>query len=115
MPTQTWNPDAYQHNAGFVAVLGEPVLQLLAAKPGERILDLGCGDGVLTQRLQELGCDVVGVDSSAAQIAAAQARGLSARVLSGEALDYASAFDAVFSNAALHWPKPSSTHRAQAT
>ena len=103
MTAQTWDPHAYQHNAGFVAVLGEPVLQLLAAKPGERILDLGCGDGVLTERLQQAGCQVVGVDSSAPQITAAQARGLSARVLSGEALDYTSEFDAVFSNAALHW------------
>lgn len=103
MPPQVWDPQAYQHNAGFVAVLGEPVLQLLAAKAGERVLDLGCGDGVLTERLSRMGSEVVGVDSSAEQIAAAQARGLDARVLSGEALDYHAEFDAVFSNAALHW------------
>jgi trans-aconitate methyltransferase len=103
MGEQTWDPQSYRHNAGFVAALGEPVLQLLAAKPGERVLDLGCGDGVLTARLQALGCDVVGVDSSPEQVAAASARGLRARVLSGDALDYTHAFDAVFSNAALHW------------
>jgi SAM-dependent methyltransferase len=103
MREQVWDPKAYQHNAGFVAVLGEPVLRLLAAKPGEHVLDLGCGDGVLTARLLQAGCQVLGVDTSAEQIAAAQARGLPARVQSGEALDYVAGFDAVFSNAALHW------------
>ena len=102
MSAQIWDPESYQHNASFVPALGEPVLQLLAAKVGERVLDLGCGDGVLTARLLEAGCDVLGVDSSAEQVAGAQARGVEARVLSGDALDFTAEFDAVFSNAALH-------------
>src|SRR5947207_5339569 len=102
---QTWDPVTYARNARFVSDLGSPVVELLAPRPGERILDLGCGDGVLTRKLADLGCDVVGVDSSAPQIAAARALGLDARVLDGRALDFGPEFDAVFSNAVLHWMK----------
>lgn len=100
---QTWNPEVYARNARFVSDLGQPVLELLAPQPGERILDLGCGDGALTRKLVDLGCDVVGVDSSAPQIEAARALGLDARVVDGHALEFDHEFDAVFSNAALHW------------
>jgi SAM-dependent methyltransferase len=100
---QTWDPDRYARNARFVADLGAPVVDLLAPRAGERILDLGCGDGVLTAKLAALGCDVIGVDASAQQIDAARKLGLDARVMNGEALDFDNEFDAVFSNAALHW------------
>jgi SAM-dependent methyltransferase len=75
----------------------------LAPVAGERILDLGCGDGALTAKLQELGCTVVGVDSGEDMVRAAKARGVDARIMDGHALSFASEFDAVFSNAALHW------------
>jgi trans-aconitate methyltransferase len=78
---------------------------LLSPQPKERILDLGCGDGALTIKLVELGCTLVGVDSSAAMVEAAKALGLEAHVLDGQSLRYADEFDAVFSNAALHWMK----------
>ena len=103
MSRQTWDPERYARNARFVADLGEPVVALLAPQAGERILDLGCGDGALTEKLVGLGCAVVGVDGSREQISAARARGLDAHVMDGEALDFEDAFDAVFSNAALHW------------
>jgi len=103
MTTQTWSPDVYARNARFVADLGQPVVELLAPRPGERILDLGCGDGVLTRRLADLGCDVLGVDASAPLIEAARALGLDVRVMDGHALDFHGELDAVFSNAALHW------------
>lgn len=100
---QSWDPRNYDRNARFVSDLGAPVLELLAPRAGERILDLGCGDGVLTRKIAELGCDVIGIDSSAEQIAAARALGLNARVGDGERIAFDREFDAVFSNAALHW------------
>src|SRR5262245_46360673 len=102
---QTWDPVNYARHARFVSDLGSPVVELLAPKPGERILDLGCGDGVLTKKLSDSGCQIVAVDSSAAQIEAARNLGLDAHVISGEALPYHDEFDAVFSNAVLHWIK----------
>ena len=105
MTGQSWDPDLYARNARFVSDFGMPVVALLDPRPGERILDLGCGDGVLTEKLAALGCEVVGADASPAQVEAARTRGLDARVLDGEALPFEAEFDAVFSNAALHWMK----------
>jgi len=102
---QTWDPARYARNARFVSELGMPVVELLAPRPGERILDLGCGDGALTLKLVEMGCEVVGVDGSAAQVEAASKLGLDARVMNAESLGFDAEFDAVFSNAALHWMK----------
>lgn len=104
--TQTWNPAGYAHHAGFVPDLGTPLLALLAPAEGEHVLDLGCGDGALTERMVEMGCTVVGVDASAAMVEAARARGLEARIADGRDLPFEGEFDAVFSNAALHWMKP---------
>jgi SAM-dependent methyltransferase len=101
--TSRWEPDDYAKNAAFVPALGAPVLALLDPQPGEHILDLGCGDGVLTEKLVEAGTTVVGVDSSETMIDAAKARGLDAHVLDGQSLRFDAEFDAVFSNAALHW------------
>ena len=81
------------------------VVEWLAPQPGDRILDLGCGDGVLTLKLRDLGCDVVGVDSSPEFIDSARSLGLDARLLDGQELPFEGEFDAVFSNAALHWMK----------
>jgi len=100
---QSWDPETYQRNAGFVSELGTPLIARLDPRPGERILDLGCGDGVLTERLAESGAEVVGVDASREQVEAARQRGLDARVMDGRALTFKQEFDAVFSNAALHW------------
>jgi trans-aconitate methyltransferase len=100
---QSWDPDRYARNARFVSDLGMPVVELLAAQPGERILDLGCGDGALTAKLAAMGCEVVGVDASEPQIRGARALGLDAHVMDGHRLTFSNEFDAVFSNAALHW------------
>lgn len=79
------------------------IVDLLAPGPAENILDLGCGDGALTVTLVAAGARVIGVDSSEEMVAAARARGHDARVLDGTALTFVEEFDAVFSNAALHW------------
>jgi trans-aconitate methyltransferase len=102
-PTSSWSPKAYAKNAAFVPELGKAVVELLAPKPGERILDLGCGDGVLTEALVAAGAEVVGVDASPEMVDAARQRGLDARIMDGQALTFGGEFDAVFSNAALHW------------
>jgi trans-aconitate methyltransferase len=105
MSPQTWNPEQYQKHTGFVAALGAPLVQRLAPRKGERVLDLGCGDGTLTLELVRAGCHVIAIDSSPEQVAAARARGLDARVLRAEALPFEGEFDAIFSNATLHWIK----------
>ena len=102
-PANRWNPADYAANAAFVPALGAPVLALLDPQPGERILDVGCGDGVLTEKIVAAGATVVGVDASAEMIEAAKAKGLDARVADGQALTFDAEFDAAFTNAALHW------------
>jgi len=102
---QTWDPDAYAKNARFVTDLGEEVLELLDARAGERILDLGCGDGVLTRRIVDRGCTVVGIDSSREFVRSARLLGLEVKEMDASAMDFVREFDAVFSNAALHWIK----------
>jgi SAM-dependent methyltransferase len=104
---QRWDPAQYDKSARYVSDLGLPVVDLLAPQPGERILDLGCGDGVLSMKLVELGCTVVGVDSSLEMVNAARSLGLDARQIDAADLPFTDEFDAVFSNAALHWmPNP---------
>ena len=100
-----WSPADYARNAAFVPRLGDAVLQLLDPRPGERILDVGCGDGALTERIGAAGAKVIGLDSSPEMVEAARARGIDAFVADAEAMDLArfGQFDAVFSNAALHW------------
>jgi SAM-dependent methyltransferase len=98
-----WDADRYVDEAAFVPTHGVPVVDVLAPQPGERILDLGCGDGGLTVRIAASGATVVGVDSSAEMVSVARQRGLDARVIDGQRLPFDAEFDAVFTNAALHW------------
>ncbi len=100
--TTTWDPATYARDARFVADLGQPLLQLLAPKSGEIIMDLGCGDGALTETIAQA-VTVVGTDASFAQARAAKERGLSIVVVDGHQLCFKRRFDAVFTNAALHW------------
>lgn len=100
---QVWGAEKYARNARFVSDLGNEVLNWLEPRPGERILDLGCGDGALTGKIAAAGADVLGADNSEPLLAAARARGLQVEFRDGQALDYCAEFDAVFSNAALHW------------
>src|SRR5579884_525981 len=103
---QHWSAARYAATAHFVPAYGAPVVELLAPQPGERILDLGCGDGVLTEKIAAAGAVVIAVDAAPDMVAAARARGLDARVVPGQSLAFEREFDAVFSNAALHWMRP---------
>lgn len=109
MSKQTWNAEGYAKNARFVTELGAPVLGLLDPQPGERILDVGCGDGVLTKKIADLGCAVVGVDSSPEFVTSARKLGLEVLEQDAAQMEFNHCFDAVFSNAALHWMKDADT------
>ena len=78
-------------------------LDLLDPKPGERILDVGCGDGALSLKIIDRGAEVVGIDSSPELVAAARAAGVYAELLDAADMTIDRQFDAAFSNAALHW------------
>ena len=101
--SQSWSAEMYDHNVRFVSDLGGAVFDWLAPQAGERVLDLGCGDGALTVRIAEAGASVFGVDASNSFVDAARKRGLDAQLGDGQKLDFDAEFDAVFSNAALHW------------
>jgi trans-aconitate methyltransferase len=101
----SWDPHAYAKNARFVADLGQPLLEMLAPKPTELIMDLGCGDGALTEKIAASGASVIGTDTSIAQARAARDRGLCVVVVDGHHLCLKRHVDAVFTNAALHWMK----------
>src|SRR5205085_6228225 len=98
-----WAAAEYACVGGFVAELGEAALVLLDPQPGEHVLDVGCGEGTLTQKIVERGATVVGIDNSLDMVAAAKAKGLDARLMDAADLRFSEAFDAAFSNATLHW------------
>ena len=104
-PSNQWDPRQYDERARFVGEGGVPLLDLLSARPGERILDLGCGTGKLTRALANTGASVLGVDASREMLAEARAAhpDLEFALERGEDLPYDEEFDGIFSNAALHW------------
>lgn len=103
LSAQTWNSTHYAENGRFVASMANEVVELLDPRPGERILDAGCGDGALTEQLAASGALLRGLDASASMVAASRSRGLAVDYASLTDLSYNGEFDAVFSNAALHW------------
>lgn len=105
MNAHKWDSALYDDRHSFVWRAGAGLLDLLNPRPGERILDLGCGTGHLTAKIAEAGAVVVGLDSSPAMIAQARQNFPSLRFVLAEARDFRfeEPFDAVFSNAVLHW------------
>lgn len=103
MAQQNWNASEYIKHAKFVPTLAQEVVDLLNPKAGEIILDVGCGDGALSQQIKARGCSVIGIDASPSMIEMANNRGIVAYVMDGHHIEYHNIFDAVFSNAALHW------------
>jgi trans-aconitate methyltransferase len=101
--TSKWNAADYARVGAFVAELGQAALDLLDPQRGERILDVGCGDGTLTKRIAERGAAVTGIDNSLDMIRAAHANGVDALVVDADDMHFDREFEAAFSNAALHW------------
>jgi trans-aconitate methyltransferase len=101
--TSKWNAADYARVGSFVAELGRAALDLLDPQPGEHILDVGCGEGSLTSKIVERGARVLGIDNSPEMIAAARAKGIDAVLLDAADMTFRGEFDAVFSNATLHW------------
>ncbi|MDA0563482.1 methyltransferase domain-containing protein [Streptomonospora sp. S1-112] len=106
MAAHQWNPHLYDTRHAFVAAYGTDLITDLDPRPGERVLDAGCGTGDLTDALRATGAHVVGVDASPDMVQRARDRfpDLDLRVADLRTLHLADAdFDAVFSNATLHW------------
>ena len=101
--TSKWDAADYARVGGFVAELGGAALDLLDPKPGERILDVGCGEGTLTKKIAERGATVLGIDNSPEMVAAARDKSVDALLLAAEDMQFFAEFDAAFSNATLHW------------
>ncbi|WP_414561792.1 MULTISPECIES: methyltransferase domain-containing protein [unclassified Anabaena] len=106
-----WNSDLYQDKHAFVWQYGEDLLKLLNPKPGEYILDLGCGTGQLTEKIALAGAEVMGIDSAPAMIEKAKQNypHLLFNVADARSFQVDQTLDAVFSNATLHWVKEPET------
>jgi trans-aconitate methyltransferase len=105
MAENQWDARGYAHNARFVSDLGMPVVEWLSPQPGEQILDLGCGDGALTAKLAQIGAHVFGIDHSESMVQAAAQLGLSVSQADMHVFQLNRQFDAVFTNAVLHWTR----------
>lgn len=101
--TSKWDAAEYAKVGAFVAELGGAALDLLDPQPGERILDIGCGEGTLTRKIVDRGASVLGIDNSPEMIAAARSAGIDAVLMDAADMPFSAEFDAAFSNATLHW------------
>src|SRR5689334_24279422 len=98
LSTSKWDAADYARVGGFVAELGGAALDLLDPQAGERILDIGCGEGTLTKKIVKRGATVLGIDNSPEMIADARANGIDAVLLDVADMTFRGEFDAAFSN-----------------
>ena len=96
---QHWRAQEYTRNAGFVADLAADLIDVLDPRPGQRVLDVGCGDGGFSQRVLARGADVVGIDSAPDMVRSARSKGLDARVCAAQDLCEGKRIDLAVSNA----------------
>lgn len=108
-----WNTTLYESNHAFVWQFGEDLLKLLSPQPGERILDLGCGTGQLTEKIALAGSEVMGIDLDSEMIEKAKLNYPHLQFAVADARNFqVQPVDAVFSNAVLHWiPEPDAVVR----
>ena len=109
MSTNKWNAENYNKHADFVSNLALPVVDLLNPKENEKILDLGCGDGTLAVEIEKFNTKVIAVDLSESMVEKTKEKEIEAYVMSATELPFEDEFDAVFSNAVLHWVKEPET------
>ena len=110
-PKNNWDTNSYQNNHNFVWKYADNLVEILSPKPGEQILDLGCGTGQLTQKIADAKATVIGIDNSPEMITEARKNypNLEFEVVDAKKIAFSETFDAVFSNAVLHWIKPPET------
>ena len=103
----SWNVERYEGHHSYVWQFGGSLVELLAPRAGERILDVGCGTGHLTEEIARSGARVVGLDSSTNMLGQARQNFPRIEFVLADATSFRfeEPFDAVFSNAALHWVK----------
>lgn len=100
-----WNAQKYTNDFSFVHQYGNNVLELISAEKGSNILDLGCGNGALTNELTQRGFHAVGLDASSDLLEIARENYPHISFVEGDATDFSmqEQFDAIFSNAVFHW------------
>ncbi|BAZ15052.1 type 11 methyltransferase [Calothrix sp. NIES-4071] len=105
MLSNTWDTNLYEGKHAFVWKYGEDLLKLLSPQPGEKILDVGCGTGQLAAKIAANGAIVTGIDADAAMVEKAKLNypNLEFVVADARSFQFNTSFDAVFSNATLHW------------
>lgn len=99
----SWNVDNYAKHAAFVPEIAADLIDLLNPQAAEQILDIGCGDGLLTLKIMAAGSHITAIDNSIDMVNAAIDKGINASQQNAQQLNYQQQFDTAFSNAALHW------------
>jgi 2-isopropylmalate synthase len=105
--SNNWNTNQYKNHASFVSDMAEDLVEVLNPKKDETILDLGCGDGTLALKIKQKCQNIIAVDLNNKMVEKTKSLGIEAYVMSATNLEFENKFDAVFSNAVLHWVKQS--------